>query len=60
MGPSSEPNKTNPRRPRKPKRICLPFLSENHYHTCMTDRATCRQYILEQDQAHPELCSRQP
>lgn len=55
MGSSSEPNKTNSRRPRKPKSICLPFLSESHYHTCMADRTLCRQYIMAQYQHHPEL-----
>ena len=55
MRSSSGINKTNARRKRKAKSICLPFASEASYPSCMEDRVQCRSYIMEQDRLHPEL-----
>ena len=55
MRSSSGINKTNARRKRKAKSICLPFASEASYQSCMEDRVQCRSYIMEQDRLHPEL-----
>ena len=52
---SSGINKTNARRKRKAKSICLPFASEASYPSCMEDRVQCRSYIMEQDRLQPEL-----
>ena len=55
MRSSSGINKTNARRKRKAKSICLPFASEASYPSCMEDRVQCRSYIMEQDRLQPEL-----
>lgn len=53
---SSSPleNKSEPRRPRKPKTICLPF-EPVEYQRCLEDHAYCRQYIMERYECFPEL-----
>ena len=55
MGSSSQSNKTEIRRPRKPKSICLPFPSQVHYQTCMDNRDLCRDHTLEMRECYPEL-----
>jgi len=42
---STVENKSEPRRPRKPKTICLPF-EEAEYQRCLDDPTYCRQYIV--------------
>ncbi len=55
MGSSSQSNKTHRRRKRKPKSICLPFASESDYDTCMEDSDSCRAYLTQMFEHHPEL-----
>ena len=54
MESSSSLNKRKPRRPRKPKSICLPFETAE-YQSCMEDHGRCRQYIMEMYEDAPEL-----
>lgn len=55
MGSSSASNNGKTRRRRKPKSICLPFLGQAHYQSCMEDRDQCRSYLLQMRNRHPEL-----
>ena len=55
MGSSSPINKTNHRRKRKPKTICVSFASESDYHACMEDAVAYRTYLTQMFEHHPEL-----
>ncbi len=47
-------NKSEARRPRKPKSICLPFETAE-YQACLEDHEHCRGYIMEMYERSPEL-----